>query len=114
VHVWSSPVCHLIPCLGLRIQFSEGIMAYSSDTAPCEAVTRLADSADVLIHEATGEGPGHSSPEQAGQIAQQAGVKKLYLTHYPGGINHKEYVDRARLYFSGEVVIAQDLMTIHL
>lgn len=114
VHVWSSPVCHMIPCVGLRMQLPEGILAYSSDTAPCRAVVRLADGADVLIHEATGEGPGHSSPEQAGQIAQQAGVKKLYLTHYPDGIDLQDYANSARRCFSGEVVTAQDLMTVNL
>lgn len=112
IQVWSSPVSHIIPCIGLRMQLPDGIVAYSSDTAPCGAMIRLAEGADILIHEATGEMPGHSSPEQAGQIAQQAGVKTLYLTHYPGNIDHQDYINRARDSFSGEIWIAQDLMTI--
>ena len=112
IRVWSSPVHHMIPGIGLRMAFPDGIMAYSSDTAPCEAVIRLASGADVLIHEATGEELGHTSPEQAGQIAQQAGVKRLYLTHYPGNIDLQEYKNRAREWFSGEVILAQDMMVI--
>jgi len=55
---------------------------------------------------------GHSSPEQAGQIAQQAGVRKLYLIHYPVDAEVNDLVNRAKTCFSGGVVAARDLMTI--
>ena len=112
VKVWAAPVCHMIPTIGLRIASPECVLCYSSDTAPCEAVLDLANETDILIHEATGEGHGHSSPEQAGQIAQQSGVKKLYLIHYPADADVNEWGNRAKACFSGEVVVARDLMTI--
>jgi ribonuclease Z len=99
-----------VPSIGLRMQFPSGILCYSSDTEPCDAIARLAHNADILIHEATGEGMGHSSPKQAGEIAQRAGVKKLVLIHYPTDVDADVWVDQAKISFSGEVVLAQDFM----
>lgn len=114
VKVWASKGCHLVPSIGLRMQFSGGTLCYSSDTEPCHAIERLAEGVDVLIHEATGEGVGHSSPKQAGEIAQRAGVKKLVLIHYPTDVDVDEWVNHAKLTFSGQVVLAKDLMTLSI
>jgi ribonuclease Z len=115
--IFSSPVCHLLPTIGLRIELSNSqkVIAYSSDTEPCSAVLKLASTADILIHEATGEGEGHSSPAQAGQIATQASASKLMLIHYP--INRVDQHDLSRLArqtFQGEIVVAEDFMEIEL
>jgi ribonuclease Z len=114
VKVWASKGCHLVPSIGLRMQFPSGTLCYSSDTEPCDSIERLADDVDVLIHEATGEGQGHSSPKQAGEIAERAGVKKLVLIHYPTDVDADEWVDQANISFSGEVVFAQDFMTLSI
>lgn len=111
--VYASPVCHLIPTIGLRLEFpqSEKAMAYSCDTEPCPQVVKLAQQVDVLIHEASGGTPGHSSPAQAGAIAREAGAKKLYLIHYPNGDNIvQDWPAQARETFGGPVKLAQDFM----
>jgi len=112
VKIWTSPVCHSIPTVGLRVQFPGGVVCYSCDTAPCNTLVRLADGADILIHEATGKGKGHSSPEQAGEMAQKAGVGKLVLIHYPTKVDLKAWVSKAKRQFSGEVIAASDWMEI--
>jgi len=112
--IFGSPVLHMIPAMGLRIDANDGTICYSADTRPCDAVVRLADGADVLIHEATGEGHGHSYPEEAGQIAQHAGVKTLYLVHYPPDADLDAMVKKAKSSFDGEVIAARDLMKINL
>lgn len=113
--ITSSPVRHLIPTIGLRFDFktSQKALVYSCDTEPCVEVVRLAEGADVLIHEATGDSTGHSSAGQAGQIAAKAEVEKLYLIHYPTGeyANH-DLVAKAKKYFQGEVELATDFMTL--
>ena len=111
--VLSSPVCHLIPTLGLRFEFKNNskMLAYSCDTEPCAEVVRLASGADVLIHEASGAVRGHSSAEQAGQVAAQAEARKLYLIHYPtGNFTNGNLVGEARRHFQGEVELAKDFM----
>ena len=107
-----SPVCHMIPGIGIRFELPDGGFCYSSDTAPCEAVVQLAQGMDFLIHEATGTGSGHSSPEEAGKIAEQAGVKKLYLIHYPPEADEALWLSQSQAVFSGEVILAKDLMVV--
>lgn len=115
--IQSSPVHHMIPTIGLRIETKNPgkVLAYSCDTEPCEQTVRLADGADILIHEATGEFMGHSSAEQAGAIATKAEVGKLYLIHYPTGrFANGNLVEEAGKTFKGEVILARDFMTIEL
>ena len=113
--IQASPVAHMIPTIGLRIEFkkSNKLMAYSCDTEPCDAVIRLSGGVDVLIHEATGESFGHSSARQAGVAATRAEVGKLYLIHYATGRFAKgDLVTEAAETFGGEIVLARDFMVL--
>ena len=109
--IYSSPVKHLIPTIGLRVEFvrEEKVITYSCDTEPCPQVVALASQADLLIHEATGASVGHSSPAQAGQIARQAEARKLMLIHYSTA-KGAESVERAKSVYAGPVELAEDLM----
>ena len=114
--IHSSPVDHLIPTLGLRIENLESgfVAAYSCDTNPVDRMVTLAAGADVLIHEAAGPFQGHSTSAQAGEIASQAQVAKLYLIHYSmhGGKTAASIISGAEKTFPGKVVLAEDLMEI--
>jgi ribonuclease Z len=82
-------------------------LVFSGDTAPCDMVRVAADGADVLVHEATFTSQergraletGHSTAAQAAELALEAGVELLALTHvstrYAGG----EIRDEARTIF---------------
>jgi ribonuclease Z len=114
--IFSSPVVHYVPALGLRVEFkgSGKVLAYSGDTAPVQNVVELARDADVLIHEAAGAQPqGHSSALQAGEIAQKAKAKELYLIHYPvGDFNYQTLVGEAQKAYDGAVTMAEDFLEI--
>ncbi len=114
IRIFSSPVCHMIPAIGLRFELEDGVVAYSTDTGPCEQVVRLAEGADILIHEASGASHGHSSPEEAGEIASQAGVKTLVLIHYPPDADIIDLAVQAGSTFDGDVIPAEDLMQLEL
>lgn len=94
-HVTAAPVVHAKPNVGLRIESrtSGRAVAYSCDTEPTEAVARLARDADILVHEATGEGPGHSSAAQAAEIAAEANAYRLLLVHLPPGLTDADLSD---------------------
>lgn len=113
--VYTSPVKHLIPTMGLRIEMpaTGKAIAYSCDTEPCPMVENLAQGAEVLLHEAAGQARGHSSAAQAGQVAQDAGVQTLYLIHYDArNADLIQLVADAQATFGGDVILAEDLMEI--
>ncbi|HHX28332.1 MAG TPA: MBL fold metallo-hydrolase [Firmicutes bacterium] len=79
---------HGIPSFAVRVEGPGGVLAYSGDTRPCDALVEAAQGADLFLCEASGVqadadyvAPGHLTSRQAGEIASQAGVKRLLLTH---------------------------------
>lgn len=99
------------------------VVAFVMDTAWCEGALTLADGADLLVCEATfataetelAEAYGHLQAAQAGRLAAEAGVRCLVITHfsqrYPDAGPH---VEEAAAAFAGEVVAAEDLLTVSL
>lgn len=89
LQVTSAPGSHGVPSLALRVEAVEtgGVVAYSGDTARSDAVARLADGADILVHEATGDFRGHTTPQDAAHVALQAGVGRLVLVHLPPSLS---------------------------
>ena len=114
-HVYSSPVRHLLPTIGLRFEFNSThkSMAYSCDTEPCAQVIQLAAGVDVLIHESAGASRGHSSAGQAGEVARQAEAGRLLLIHYPTGkFASGDPIAEAHQRFPGDVTMAEDFMAL--
>lgn len=85
VEVRISPGKHSVPAIGVRVRSKAGggVMAFSGDTERSAAITRLAADADLLVHEATGPFPGHTSAADAAGVAAEAGAKRLVLVHLP-------------------------------
>ena len=79
----------------------------SGDTAPCETLAIAAHHADLLVHEATfGDEEheraaltGHSTAAQAAQIALDADVRMLALTHLSARYGGGELREQARAVF---------------
>ena len=114
-NIFSSPVHHMVPNIGIRVEIPETgeSFAYSCDTEPCPEVVVLARGVDYLLHEATGAELGHSSPEGAGKVAAQAGVKCLMLIHYDLQHNNLSgLIAHAKEAFSGPVELAKDFQVI--
>jgi len=116
ITITASATRHMIPSVALRFEFQESHQAivYSSDTGPSAEVARLASDVEILIHEAAGPGPGHSSAAQAGEIARQAHVKNLILIHYDPNVDLVALAANASASFSGPVRLAEDFMIIEL
>ncbi len=64
-------------------------IVYSGDTRPSEDIVKLAEDADLLIHDGTfsaeledeADKGGHSTVKEAAEIAKKASVERLVLTH---------------------------------
>lgn len=93
-----------------------------ADTIPCKNAVTLAKDADLLICESTysskleekGEAYGHMTGKQAGLIANQANVKKLFLTHFSARYKTTHEVEEdARNVFDNSQA-AKDFMVVRL
>ena len=87
---WLLP--HFVPNAGIRLSTPRGVLAYTGDTGPSDAIVRLSEGADLFLSEATyvHEVPAADAPylltaRLAGQYARRAGAARLLLTHlWPG------------------------------
>jgi ribonuclease Z len=115
--VTASPVHHLIPNIGLRVDCLESgkSFAYSCDTEPCPEVVRLAQAVDVLVHECGGPYIGHTPADKAGEAAGRAEASSLYLIHFrTRGVDVPGLALAASQTYSGSVTIAEDFMKLDL
>ncbi len=126
----------VVPAFGYRFDTADRSIVISGDTAPSDALIALARGADVLVHEAldvrgvdrlVAKVPNaatlkqsilshHTTAEDAGRIAEAAGVKTLVLSHLvppdDPAITDRMWIDAARTHFRGTVVVGKDLLEI--
>ncbi len=95
-------------------------IVYSGDTRPCDAIRNSAKQANLLVHEAMytdqhvdlAKERGHTTARQAAEIARDAEVGLLLLTHYsPRYGDGSQVLEEARQVFPNSM-LARDLMRI--
>ena len=97
-------------------------ISYSGDTKPCEAMIRLARDSDILIHESTYEAEdyqravdnAHSTSVEAAEIAKEAEVKELVLTHISTRYTSDENIKSEAQKVFKNTKVAKDYMKIDL
>ena len=118
-----------------RIDTDHGSVVFSGDTIPCDGIREIAKGADMLIHEvywrpelaSSGQLPysqtdspdelwqlsrnqKHSLPDEVRQIAHEAGVQTLVLTHLFDDTHLDELHGYMQQGLDCEVVLAADHM----
>ncbi len=119
-----------------RFDTADRSIVISGDTNRSDELVKLAQGADVLVHEAlyvpaidrlVARVPNattlrkhlvdsHTSAEDCGRVASAAGVKTLVLSHLvpPDDpmVTEQMWLDAARSHFKGEIIVARDLLEI--
>ncbi len=130
----------LRPAYAFRFQTPSWTVVFSGDTTRSDNLCELARDADILVHEAINPDAvdsmveqhypgndsfrralieGHTPVEEVGQLAEEAGVKKLVLTHLvPSGMPDFDrpeiWLDGARKHFHGDIVVGEDLLEMEI
>lgn len=124
----------MVPSFAYRFDGAERSMVISGDTTPSENLVKLARGADVLVHDAlypagvdrlvAGVGNAadlrrnilshHTSVEDAGRVAQEAGVQTLVLSHLvpaeDPSITDRMWAEAASTHFRGRIIVGRDLL----
>jgi ribonuclease BN (tRNA processing enzyme) len=124
------------PAFAYRFDSRDRSIVISGDTRRSDALVELARGADVLIHEAlyapavdrlAARVPNaatlkrsiishHTSAEDAGRVAEAAGVRTLVLSHLVPAddpdVTEQMWADAARSTFKGRVIVGRDLLEI--
>jgi ribonuclease BN (tRNA processing enzyme) len=119
-----------------RFDAADRSIVISGDTARSDNLVKLAEGADVLVHSAVylpavdrliarvHSAPslkrtiiaGQTSAEDAGRVAQAAGVKTLVLSHLippdDPEVTDQMWIDAARVHFGGPVIVGKDLLEV--
>ena len=105
-------VQHNAPSYAVRVEAGGRSIVYSGDSGLCPELTELAAGVDVLLCEIGCKDPldsrraVHCTPEDAGQMATDAGVGHLMLTHLAPGLDDEEALNRAAAVYDGPIKLA--------
>src|SRR5262249_49889700 len=138
VTVTSTLVDHppVVPAFAYRFDAGDRSIVISGDTAPSQNLVKLARSADVLVHSVI-DPPAidrlvarvpnaaalkasilahQTSAEDAGRVAQEAGVKTLVLSHFvppdDPELTDVVWLEAARRQFRGPIIVGRDLLEV--
>jgi ribonuclease BN (tRNA processing enzyme) len=124
------------PSFAYRFDCPDRSIVISGDTRPSKALVELARGADVLVHEVmhvpsiesliANESnaktlrehllASHTTTDQVGRLASEAGVKTLVLSHFvPGGypfVPDRVWYAGVRPHFKGNLIVGRDLLEI--
>jgi ribonuclease BN (tRNA processing enzyme) len=118
-----APTVHPAQGWAMRVTADSGeVLGYTADTGPTADLAGRFRDVDLLIAEAT-EGAedgnddpsrGHLTAQEAGELAMEAGAKRLLLTHMWQENGIEAAIERAAEAFSGPIMAAQPGLNITL
>jgi ribonuclease BN (tRNA processing enzyme) len=115
-----APVPHFVPAhaIGVRERSTGRRLVFGADHRPCQSIIEFASGAELLMLEATLSLPeagvrGHLTSVEAAEIARDAGVGRLLLTHMSDELPREQLTAAAAAVMPGTVLVkAGDVFTI--
>ena len=120
---WRFPADHITGASGWRVECDGKAVVFSGDTRYSPEVVKASEGADLLIHEAfcvgdtvLADAAGHCTGGEAGQVAAEARVVNLVLTHLTDAYhaNPQPLAVEAAQHYTGPITIAQDCQQVTL
>lgn len=120
---WHFPADHITGASGWRVECDGKAVVFSGDTRYSPAVAKAAEGADLLIHEAfcvkdtvLASAAGHCTGGEAGQVAAEASVARLAITHLTDAYHtdSQPLGTEAAEHYSGPITLAHDCLQIQL
>ncbi|HEY4568472.1 MAG TPA: MBL fold metallo-hydrolase [Kribbella sp.] len=110
---------HYTTNLGVRLTAGRRSIAYTGDSGPSPELSKLAEGTDLFISDATLQGPSPRTTPRYVMTATEAargarGAKRLLLTHFWPGSDRSISVAEAQREFDGEVLAAEEGLTLTL
>ena len=124
------------PSFAYRFDTADRSIVFSGDTTPWNNLIKLAQGADILVHEVIHKPSlarlmaripnadrlvehivaSHTTHIDVGKVAKAAGVKMLVLTHYvpvdDPSVTDEMWIEGAKTHFDGKIIAGKDLMEI--
>ena len=103
------PASHPVPAVSYRV----GDWAYTGDTNTTEGLADFAKGAKILLacgcvlKEQWNKQSPHLSSEKAGEIAREAKVEQLYLTHLKPTVDRETLLKEGRTTFENTIIIEE-------
>ena len=105
-------VPHTPESVAVSLTAPEGRLVYTGDTGPSVELARWAAGCDLLLAECSlpeaMAADNHLTPEQAGDLAREAGAGRLVLTHFYPTVETSDPARRAAGRFPGRITVARD------
>lgn len=113
-----TPTVHFVPCWAIRLRSlttNAGDLTFTADSGPATDLAGFARDSEVLLAEATYLDPpdtplaerGHLSAAETGEIAANANVRSLVLTHMWEELGFENYRAGAASAYSGPIALAR-------
>jgi ribonuclease BN (tRNA processing enzyme) len=124
VKVFAASVDHRdVPALAYRIEYAGRSVVITGDLASKRGqIATLARGANVLVYDTaileSGSAPWlyalHTSPKRIGEVAAEAGVQRLLLSHIQPDVDKQQasVLAAVRSAFAGEVLFAHDCLSV--
>jgi ribonuclease BN (tRNA processing enzyme) len=126
----------VVPAFAFRFDTADRSIVISGDTTPCDNLIKLAQGADVLVHEVIHKPSlaklvaripnadkllehivaSHTTHDDVGKVAKAAGVKTLVLSHIvpcdDTSVTDEIWIEGVKPHFDGKIIVGKDLMEI--
>lgn len=105
-------------CASLELSGDNTTIFFTGDTDYFDQLSKNASGSDIIVADCSKpdklKSEGHMTPTECARVARDAGAQTLVLSHLYPEAENSDIKHVASSVFNGEIVVAEDLMTLSL